>query len=238
MRPAKSLFVAAFCSFLAANLIHNRWGVDSALIPGLVFGALYFRRPTRLTAFLAALGVSGPALAFFRWEALVPREDAWYAVNHAFLLLAGVLGIAAAFAAIRPKSIELHRVANIGVIAGSAAQFYAVGLVMFGVNGMDAHRLVGSILIVTGLFSWLFAQAAGRAHARPAAAFILFTLLFLQPALAFGLRRVAPAAAALHALNGLAIIALAVWIEFGHRRAVSAAVPPVPLPQPAVSPPF
>jgi hypothetical protein len=235
MRLPRILFAAAFGSFFAANLIHNRWGVDSALIPGVLFGVLYFRKPAKWTAFLAALGIAGPALAFFRWIALA-STDPWYVVNHAFLLGAWAFGIAALVVALRPPFAAIHRAANIAIIAGSALQFYAVGLVMFGAASMQSHRAIGSALILLGLASWLAAQAAGRDKARPAAAFLVFVLLFLQPAIAFGLRNVSPAAAALHALNGLAILALAVRLEFLRRRS-SDAPALIPPPQPAVSRP-
>ncbi len=89
---------------------------------------------------------------------------------------------------------------------------------MFGVTGLSAHRVLGSVLLAAALLSFLAALAAGRSNARPIAALGLFALLLLQPALAFGLRRVAPAFAALHAVNGLLALALAVSMELRWRR--------------------
>jgi hypothetical protein len=107
---------------------------------------------------------------------------------------------------------------NGGIVLAIAAQFYTIGLVMFGVTGLGAHRVLGSVLLAAALLSLLAALAAGRSHARPLAALGLFSLLLLQPALAFGLRQAAPAFAALHAVNGLLALALAVSIELRSRR--------------------
>lgn len=132
------------------------------------------------------------------------------------------LSVAAAprpFAAtLRRGSAAVHRFLNGGIVLAIAAQFYTVGLVMFGVTGLGAHRVLGSALLVAALFSLLAALAAGRSLARPLAALGLFGLLLLQPALAFGLRDAAPAFAALHAVNGLLALALAVSIELRWRR--------------------
>ncbi len=116
-------------------------------------------------------------------------------------------------AALRRASGVVHRWLNGAIILAVAAQFYTVGLIMFGVTGLDAHRVLGSLLLLAGLLSLLAALVAGRSHARPLAALGLFALLLLQPALAFGLRRTLPAFAALHAVNGLLVLALAVAIE-------------------------
>jgi hypothetical protein len=106
----------------------------------------------------------------------------------------------------------LHRFLNGVVVCGAAAQFYTAGLVMFGAATIGTHRTLGSLLLVTGLVSTIAAFVAGRAHARPLATLGLFGLLLLQPAMAFGLRRVAPTLAALHAVNGLLVLALAISI--------------------------
>jgi hypothetical protein len=121
-------------------------------------------------------------------------------------------------AALRRGSATLHRFLNGGIVLAIAAQFYTIGLVMFGVTGLGAHRVLGSVLLVAALFSLFAAVVAGRTYARPRAAFGLFALLLLQPALAFGVRQAAPAFAALHAVNGLLALALAVSIELRSRR--------------------
>jgi len=115
--------------------------------------------------------------------------------------------------ALRRASALMHRLMNGVVIVAAAIQFYTIGLVMFGVTGLGAHRVFGSLTLLAGLLSLLAALGAGRVNARPLSAFGLFGALLLQPALAFGLRGVAPAFAALHSVNGLVILGLALGIE-------------------------
>lgn len=121
-------------------------------------------------------------------------------------------------ATIRRICAVLHRMLNGTVVLAAVSQFYTIGLVMFGVTGLGSHRTFGSITLLAGLLSFLMALGAGRAQARPLAALGLFGLLLLQPALAFGLRSVAPAFAALHSINGLFVLAMAIGIELRWRR--------------------
>jgi hypothetical protein len=121
-------------------------------------------------------------------------------------------------ATIRRACAVLHRVFNGTVVLAAVIQFYTIGLVMFGVTGLESHRIFGWMTQMAGLLSLLTALGAGRTLARPLAALGLFGLLLLQPALAFGLRPVAPAFAALHSVNGLLILAVAISIELRWRR--------------------
>jgi hypothetical protein len=118
----------------------------------------------------------------------------------------------------RRASAVLHRTLNGVVVLAAVVQFYTIGLVMFGVTGLGSHRIFGTVTLLAGLLSLLTAVGAGRSHARPLAALGLFGLLLLQPALAFGLRQAAPAFAALHSVNGLLVLALAISIELRWRR--------------------
>ncbi|MEW5917621.1 MAG: hypothetical protein AB1762_14545 [Gemmatimonadota bacterium] len=115
-----------------------------------------------------------------------------------------------AVAVIRRTLALAHRFFNAVVILAVVAQYYTIGLVMFGVTGLTLHRSIGSVTLIGGLLSFLTALGAGRVLARPLAALGILGLLLLQPALAFGLRGAAPAFAALHAVNGLLILGLAV----------------------------
>ncbi|MGQ0642053.1 MAG: hypothetical protein ACT4P6_14985, partial [Gemmatimonadaceae bacterium] len=115
-------------------------------------------------------------------------------------------------------SAILHRMLNAIVALAVAGQFYTIGLVMFGVTGLAGHRVLGSVTLLAGLLSLVAAFLAGRSLGRPLATLALFGVLLLQPALAFGLRRVAPAFAALHAVNGLIALGLAINIELRWRR--------------------
>ncbi len=111
---------------------------------------------------------------------------------------------------VQSVSAVIHRISNGSIVLGVVLQFYGIGLVMFGVTGMGIHRTTGSFLLLAGLVSSLAAVIAGQGRAR---ALALFVLLLLQPALALGFRGTAPAVAALHAVNGLLILALAVYSE-------------------------
>ncbi len=107
----------------------------------------------------------------------------------------------------------LHRALNLTIIAGVPLQFYLAGAMLFGAVTITPHRTAGFLLLAFGLLSLAFAGVAGPARAAPGLASIVFVLLALQPVFATALRNVAPAIAGLHAVNGLAIIAVALLIE-------------------------
>jgi hypothetical protein len=87
-----------------------------------------------------------------------------------------------------------------------------VGRVFFGGADLAPHRTVGSIVILVSVASLAASALAGRKRTRPMVALGLFTLLFLQPVLAFAFRSI-PAVAALHAVNGLFAFLVALAIE-------------------------
>lgn len=113
---------------------------------------------------------------------------------------------------VRIMCATAHRFVNFGIAAGVPLQFYLAGAVLFGVMSFTPHRAVGLALLLLGLVSAILASVAGRERAHPWLAWGVFALLFLQPILATGLKTVAPAVAALHAVNGLAILALSLLI--------------------------
>jgi hypothetical protein len=122
----------------------------------------------------------------------------------------------------RDALAAIHRTVNLAVLGGLAVQFYLAGGAMFGAVSLMPHRAAGFLLLLLSLASAIVALVARHRHAQPLHAFLLFGLMFLQPILVMGFRRL-PAVAALHALNAAAMIVVALWIEYRvrHSRATS-----------------
>lgn len=91
-RPLAILF-GAFGSFTVANLIHNDFGLDPAIIPAALLVSLSWWRPRRGLMWAAALVIALPAFAFFKWTALGDPSNTLRLVNHVALLLAGTLAV-------------------------------------------------------------------------------------------------------------------------------------------------
>lgn len=96
-RGSQALVVAAFGAFLIANLIHNRFGLDPAIIPSAVFVGLLLWRPRRWVLLTAALFIAVPSLLFFKLAAITRPADAVHFINHVFLLLAALAALAGLF---------------------------------------------------------------------------------------------------------------------------------------------
>ena len=90
-RPALFLALAAFT---VAIVIHNRFGLDSAIIPAAAFTALVAWRPRRPFLWAAALFIALPSFLFLKWDALTAPGDGWTFANHVALLAAGLLAVA------------------------------------------------------------------------------------------------------------------------------------------------
>lgn len=97
---ATGFLMAAFIAFLAANVIHNSFGVDPAILPAGVLLGLYLWRRRRGLLWAAALLIAAPAFLFLKWGALASPGDIRPFLNHAALLAAGVLALAAVGASI------------------------------------------------------------------------------------------------------------------------------------------
>ena len=102
IRPPSRLLLAAFVAFLAANLIHNRMRVDVAIAPAALLLAFDAWRPSRWLRLAAAVFIGIPALAFFRFAALLEPERTLPFLNHVCLLLAGLFAIAGGVRALMP----------------------------------------------------------------------------------------------------------------------------------------
>lgn len=83
----------AFGAFLAANMIHNDFGLDPAIIPATVLVVLYLWRPRRGLLWASSFVIAFPAFAFLRWRALIPSAEVLPFLNHVALFLAGVFAV-------------------------------------------------------------------------------------------------------------------------------------------------
>lgn len=111
----------------------------------------------------------------------------------------------------------VHRALNFTIVLGVPVQFYLAGAVLFGVTSIMPHRAGGFLLLLLALLSLTFGLIAGRNRTERGLAGILLGLLALQPVFV-ALKVTAPVLASLHAVNGLAILAVAVLIEARLRR--------------------
>jgi hypothetical protein len=74
------------------------------------------------------------------------------------------------------------------------------------------HAFVGWSLLPLGLLATV-AAAMSRTPGRLGKSLLLMGLLILQPTLVYGVARLSRSLAALHPVNALAVVAVAVWIE-------------------------
>jgi hypothetical protein len=96
-----TLLLGALVAFYAANLIHNRFGLDPAVIPASVFAAVYLWRRHRGWLWAAAAFIALPSFMFLKWSSLTNPGDLWPFLNHAALLAGGVLAIACVARSVR-----------------------------------------------------------------------------------------------------------------------------------------
>lgn len=111
----------------------------------------------------------------------------------------------------------IHRSLNFTILLAVPVQFYLAGAVLFGVSSIMPHRAGGFLLLLLALLSVVMGLVARRGRAERALAGMLLGLLVLQPVFV-AFKASLPTIAALHAVNGLAILAVAVLIESRLRR--------------------
>jgi hypothetical protein len=87
------VLAASLAAAITANLIHNRLGLDVAVLPAIVFAALYYRRPGRTLLWVTAFVIAFPAFSFLEFSALSSPANSWFFLNHVALLLAGTLAV-------------------------------------------------------------------------------------------------------------------------------------------------
>src|SRR5262245_41853299 len=102
-----------------------------------------------------------------------------------------------------------NRVAGVSALA----QFYFAGLAVFGAASFSMHQRAGWLVQLMSLFTLLLLLVSRVPIRVSGLALLLFTLTMLQPVLAFPVRESAPALAALHPVNGLAILALCMFLD-------------------------
>lgn len=95
MVTAGRILLVAFVAFVAANLIHNNFGLDPAVSPAGLLVTLNLWRPNRWLLRGAAVLIALPAFVFLKWGALVNPGDPRLFWNHVALALAGVLAVLA-----------------------------------------------------------------------------------------------------------------------------------------------
>jgi hypothetical protein len=98
-------------------------------------------------------------------------------------------------------------------LASVGLQVYAAGLALFGVTSFMPHAILGYLMIIGALL--LFALTAMARLPRRALvwAALIVALAVLQPVLVLVVRATTPALAALHPLNALLMVALAMLIS-------------------------
>jgi peptidoglycan/LPS O-acetylase OafA/YrhL len=107
---------------------------------------------------------------------------------------------------------RIHRGLALLIFAGSIAQFVLAGYSAFGGSDWEAHRIWGMALQGLALILLILAFA-GRREALQASA-VLFALMLLQGVLG-AVGSDVPVLGALHPLNGLAIIGVAMVAAAG-----------------------
>lgn len=106
-----------------------------------------------------------------------------------------------------------HRALNIFIVAAIPFQLYLVGLGLFASLGFKPHAMFGWAIVLAGVLSSIAAALAGRRQARPLLALGLTSLILLQPVLVYLPRRSLSFVSALHAVNAVAILSMAVRVE-------------------------
>ncbi len=102
-RLSRLLLLASLGAFLVAIIIHNRGGIDPAIVPGALFTALFFWKPRRVSLVLAAITLAGPAVAFLNFAALTDPARRAFFINHVFLLLTALLALGAVVVGLLPN---------------------------------------------------------------------------------------------------------------------------------------
>jgi Family of unknown function (DUF6220) len=107
-----------------------------------------------------------------------------------------------------------HRVLSLLFLAGAVVQFFLAGLAAFGGTRWEPHQVWGTVLtavaLVIAILAWVGRRQAAQASA------ILLGLMILQNILG-GVGTDAPVIGALHPVNGLLILGVAMLCASGAR---------------------
>ena len=107
-----------------------------------------------------------------------------------------------------------HRVLSLLFFAGAAVQFFLAGLAAFGGTDWAPHQAWGTVLTIVALAIAIL-SAIGRREAAQAST-ILLVLMIVQNVLG-AVGEDVPVLGALHPLNGLAILGIAMLCAAGSR---------------------
>lgn len=102
-------------------------------------------------------------------------------------------------------------------------QVYAAGLALFGVTSFMPHAVLGYLMIIGALILVILTAMARLPRRALMCALLILALAILQPILVLILRASSPAIAAMHPLNAVLMIGLAMLIlrsSGGSQRAV------------------
>lgn len=113
---------------------------------------------------------------------------------------------------VRSAARKVHRGLNALLIAGIVVQFYAAGWAAFG-RPFTFHAILGWALIAASLVLSLAALLGYGRHRMAATSAVLLLSLAMQPVFVFVLSSMSIALAALHPVNGLLALCLAVLME-------------------------
>lgn len=120
---------------------------------------------------------------------------------------------------LQPLCLRTHRTMNLVILLLVPVQFYAAGFGIFGAGSMVPHAIIGLSLILVALISAISAAVARRSLSDVGRTVGVLVLIVLQPVLVHVPRSTLPELSALHAVNGLAIGALAFVIHLRLRSA-------------------
>ena len=113
---------------------------------------------------------------------------------------------------VRSAARKVHRGLNALLITGIVVQFYAAGWAAFG-RPFTFHAVLGWSLIAASLVLSLAAFLGYGRHRMAATSAVLVLSLAMQPVFVFVLSSMSIALAALHPVNGLLALCLAVLME-------------------------
>jgi hypothetical protein len=109
MGTAGRILLGAFVALVAANLIHNNFGLDPAVAPAALLVALNWWRPNRWLLRVAAVLIALPAFAFLKLGALANPGSAQPFWNHVALAMAGALAVLALLKSLAEPSTARQR---------------------------------------------------------------------------------------------------------------------------------
>jgi hypothetical protein len=97
-------------------------------------------------------------------------------------------------------------------LASVGLQVYAAGLALFGVTSFVPHAVLGYLMILGAIILFVLTAVARQSRRALVCAALIVGLAVLQPVLVLVLRSSSPAVAALHPLNAILMVTLAMLI--------------------------